>query len=57
MLELVEAVHGGEVVLIAKDGTAVASLMSTGMPSASPRLGFLAGQAHIPTTSMRSGVT
>lgn len=46
--ELIEAVNGGKVVLITKDGTPVARLMSTGVPSASPRLGFLAGQAHIP---------
>jgi prevent-host-death family protein len=45
---LIEAVNGGEVVLITKDGTAVARLMSAGVPSTSPRLGFLAGQAHIP---------
>lgn len=46
--ELIEAVNGGEVVLITKDGTAIARLMSAGVLSASPRLGFLAGQAHIP---------
>ncbi len=45
---LVDAVADGETVVIAKAGRPVAKLVRLSAPEAPPRLGFLAGQAHIP---------
>lgn len=45
---LIDAVADGETIIIAKAGRPVAKLVRLGAPVAPPRLGFLAGQAHIP---------
>lgn len=45
---LVDAAAGGEVVTIAKSGRPVARLTRIDAPTTQRRLGFLAGQAHIP---------
>lgn len=45
---LVDAAAEGETVVIAKAGRPMAKLTRVDLAPAPPRLGFLAGQAHIP---------